>query len=94
MKFKNATMMIALGVIFLFPKSNAESIQSDADWRSGYSPGEVIVDNGWVFIGAGGGMYIRSYTKITCCVETNSNSACNFSSKKISADCAKSQKVS
>lgn len=67
--------------------------QSDADWRSGYSPGDVLVDNGYVFIGAGGGMLIRSYTKITCCIESNSNSACDFGSKKINSDCAKNQKV-
>lgn len=87
------SVFMFLGLALQPSSSIAYEQQSGADWRSGYSPGDVLVDNGWIFTGAGGGMFIRSYTKIKCCVESNSNSACDFGSKKISSDCAKNQKV-
>lgn len=92
-KYLLISVLIIGGLTFRPSSTIAYEEQSGADWKSGYSPGDVLVDNGWVFTGAGGGMFMRSYTKIKCCVESNSNSACNFGSKKISSDCSKNQKV-
>lgn len=63
------------------------------DWRSGFSPGKVQVEDGWIFIGAGGGMFIRKYKTLDCCVESNSNSACDFASDKLSVGCNKEQNL-